>query len=66
MPTYRLFFIDDRENLLWSRLVECSSDDQAIERARQEEGDHLSVQVWDGKRQVCLVGNPCGTAAKPE
>jgi hypothetical protein len=63
MPTYRLVFIDDRENLLWSRHVECWSDDRAIEMAMQEEGSHLGVQVWEGERPVCLVGNPRGTAA---
>jgi hypothetical protein len=63
MPTYRLVFIDDRENMLWTRHVECWSDDQAIEMAMKEEGSHFGVQVWDGERPVCLVGNPRGNAA---
>ena len=63
MATYRLLFIDDRQNLLWSRQVECGSDDQAIEMAAQEEGNHVGVEVWEGDRPVCLVGNPRRPAA---
>jgi hypothetical protein len=63
MPTYRLVFIDDRENVLWTRHVDCWGDDQAIEMARKEEESHFGVQVWDGERPVCLVGNPRGNAA---
>jgi hypothetical protein len=63
MPRYRLLFLDDQQNLLWGRDVECSTDDQAIEMARREEGGHLAVQIWDGERMVCLVGNPRGPAA---
>jgi hypothetical protein len=58
-----LVFIDDRENVLWTRHVDCWGDDQAIEMARKEEESHFGVQVWDGERPVCLVGNPRGNAA---
>jgi hypothetical protein len=48
MPRYRLLFLDDQQNLLWGRDVECATDDQAIEMAGQEEGGHLAVQIRDG------------------
>lgn len=65
MQTYRLVFMDDRNNLLWSRQVECPSDDYAIEVASRQEGSHAAVEVWEGDRAVCLIGNPRGPGAGP-
>jgi hypothetical protein len=55
MASYRLVCVDDRENLLGSRHVECPSDDQAIEMAKQETGTHSAIQVWHGEWPVCLI-----------
>jgi hypothetical protein len=57
MTTYSLRFIDADRRMLSSKQIECSTDEQAIELAGQEVDDQWGIQVWDGDRPVCLVGN---------
>jgi hypothetical protein len=57
-------FIDDRENVLWTRHVECWSDDQVIEMARKEEGSHFGVQVWERWFQSSIGAFPRGLPTK--
>ena len=65
MTRYSLLFIDADEHIGRSHQVDCLSDEQAIETARQETGYHWAVQVWAGERPVALVGN-LREAGKPQ
>ena len=58
MRTYSLLFIGANKLIGESKRIECSSDDQAIDMATRELGDYRAIQVWDGDRSVCIVGNP--------
>lgn len=57
MTSYSLFFIDSNDRIERSHQVDCLSDEQAVEMARQETGDHCAVQVWAADRSVAMVGN---------
>jgi hypothetical protein len=57
MPKYTFLFIDADDAVGKSKQIECSTDEQAADMASQEAGEHRAIQVWDGERPVCLVGN---------
>jgi hypothetical protein len=56
VPKYSLLFIDADEIIGTSKQIECSSDEQVTNRARQEIGSYRAIQIWDGERPICLVG----------
>jgi hypothetical protein len=58
VPKYSLLFIDADETIGTSKQIECSTDEQVTNMARQEIGSYRAIQIWDGERPVCLVGDP--------
>jgi len=57
MKKYNLLFIDPDEHIGMSKQIECLNDEHALRMAGQEAGDHRAIQVWDGNRSVCMIGN---------
>jgi uncharacterized protein YunC (DUF1805 family) len=57
MTKYNLLFIDADEHIAMSKQIECSNDEQALNIAAQEAGEHRAIQVWQGERPVRLVSN---------
>lgn len=52
MPTYRVFQLNDGGHVdAPATLIECDSDEQAIEQARQYLDGH-AIELWEGKRQI--------------
>ncbi len=63
MTTYVFLFINADKQMGQRKRIDCSSDEQAMETAGQEVGDHSAIEIWDGARPVGLVGNPRQTGA---
>jgi hypothetical protein len=55
MTTYSFLFIDQDENIDRSRQVACSTDEQAMNTAKQEPGSYRAIQIWDGYRFIGIV-----------
>lgn len=58
MTLYRLIWLDQTKNVVKSEEIECATDRVAINVAAHEIGGCLAVEIWHGKRPVCLYGNP--------
>ena len=58
MTTYRLLWLDENGHASKSKQIECATDRQAIEVAEHQTGDYVMIEVWDGPRPVCRLGNP--------
>jgi hypothetical protein len=56
MTIYTFLFVDATERISFSKKIDCSTDEQAIDLAAQEIGNHRAIQIWDGNRSVALVG----------
>ena len=54
---YRLFFLNAEGNFTRVLEIDVSGDETAMTRARALDHPH-SVEVWQGKRKVGVVGPP--------
>jgi hypothetical protein len=52
MAAYRIYWIDRRGHVCAPAIIiECETDQQAIERARKDEGA-LAVELWNGAELI--------------
>jgi hypothetical protein len=58
MTTYRLIWLDRGRRIIKSQQIDCTNDGAAISFAEREIGDCFAIEIWDGKRPVCVYGNP--------
>jgi hypothetical protein len=58
MTSYRLLWFDHTQHIILSKHVECRTDQAAIHLADRQVGDYERLEIWDGKRPVCIGGRP--------
>jgi hypothetical protein len=58
MTTYRLLWLDENGHAPKSKPIECATDHEAVDIAGHQTGDYAIIEVWDGPRPVCRLGNP--------
>ena len=58
MTTYRLLWFDNNERLKKSQHIDCQTDHAAINLAGRRVKDYARLEIWDGKRPVCIGGPP--------
>ena len=52
MATYRVFMLGKDDHIIASRVIDCSSDGEAMARAPDFDGIHKAVEVWELARRV--------------
>ena len=58
MTTYRVLWLDEKQNSPKSKQIECLTDREAIDIAEHQTGKYEVIEVWNGSRLVCRCGNP--------
>ena len=53
MPlTYKVYFLDAKDQVLHQHALECDSDDHAVERLQQMDWGSHGVEIWQDERLV--------------
>lgn len=60
MASYRLFYVGRNEHIVKADVVDCPTDQDAIEAAGSSRGDYQAVEVWELARRVARV-TPAGS-----
>lgn len=55
MVTYRVFMLVSDHRMVGSKIIECSTDDEAMTVAPRLPGNHQAVEVWELARFVGRV-----------
>lgn len=58
MPTYRLFFLDDRQRVRQALATECADDAKALEWADAQPRPQ-AAELWQGERVVAALPPRC-------
>jgi hypothetical protein len=56
MATYRLYWIGSDDRIRWAENVECGSDAEACELAKQRIGEFSAIEVWCMATCVARIG----------
>ena len=65
MPTFRCYFLDDKDHIQGSEVIDAQALREAIEKgsALLRRSRHPSMEIWEGATKVFPVGAPSSAAA---